>query len=73
MRVTPVSFLEITRHGTKIRPVLDWTRIGIALITVLIPMIGVGGFKRFLRRGRIGTPSLNGPHFLRIRSSYPVR
>ena len=55
VRVTPVAFLEITRNGTKIRPVVDWTRIGIALITVLIPVIGVGGFKRFIRRTKIGT------------------
>ncbi len=55
VRVTPVAFLEVTRSGIKIRPVVDWTRIGIALITVLVPMIGIGGFKKFIHRGKIGT------------------
>ena len=54
VRVAPVAFLEVTANGVRVRPVLDWTRIVVALITVVVPLIGVRALKR--TREATGSP-----------------
>ena len=52
VRVRPLAYLEIDGKGkTKLRPVLDWTAISVALIAALVPTIGVRALTAFRKKG----------------------
>ena len=56
VRVTPLAYLEIGPKGARLRPVLDWTAIAVAVITVLGPAVGLRGLRALrsaIRRRRV--------------------
>src|SRR5690606_9679736 len=39
LSVTPIALVEITKKGTRVRPVLDGTRIAVMAVAILVPML----------------------------------
>ena len=50
VRVQPIALLEVTEGHTKVVPVIDWTSIIRAAITVVVPLLAGRVLLRLFRR-----------------------
>lgn len=51
VNVQPIAYIEFTKNGTRVRPVLDWTRLIILATATLMPML-VRGRRRWRKRDK---------------------
>jgi uncharacterized spore protein YtfJ len=50
VRVRPLAVVRVTPSGATVQPIIDWTRVLIALIAALATFLGLRGLRQLFRR-----------------------